>query len=449
MLQLTINKNSSINYQAKLFQIKEVKDHPNADRLAIVEVNHSPVVTSKGVVVGDWYVYFPPESQISAEFLAATNSFRDATLNEDKSSTGFFEASGRVKTIKLRGTYSSGYIVPVTSLEEYTSKSVERKELYFDTVDGKRFVKKYFIKADAVQNSISKSDKKSSKINVVEGQFKFHNDTENLRRSIYMLHPDTSIEVTYKLHGSSAIVSNLLFQKPTRWYHRLLRLTPKTYYDIVWSSRKVIKNNTQGEGYYSEDIWTILKEDIKDRIPDGYALYGEIVGYLPNGEMIQKGYDYGCQRGSYDFYVYRISKVSEDGKITELTFEEIQAFCLIHDFKTPDLFFKGTVAEHFEKLAGDLDEETAALLARVTLPVRFRTAEDLEKFRDLYLSLLEKTYNEKTCYMCKTKVPEEGIVLRAINTSFKFEAYKLKSFKFLERETKAFDKGEINIEDNN
>ena len=61
----------------------------------------------------------------------------------------------------------------------------------------------------------------------------------------------------------------------------------------------------------------------------------------------------------------------------------------------------------------------------------------------------EKEYNEKNCYMCKTKVPEEGIVLRVLNTPTKFEAYKLKSFNFLARETKSFDKGEINIEDNN
>lgn len=448
MLQPTTNKNSAINYQAKIFKLTTLKEHPNADRLAIAEVNHSPVVTSKDAALNTWYVYFPPECQIHSDFLSYTNSFRNAELNEDKQATGFFDDNGRVKTIKLRNVYSSGYIVPLKDLEEFFGEPIVKKEDYFDTIKDVRLVKKYYIKEDVIQNSKSRSDKKSSKLNVIEGQFKFHNDTENLRRSIYMLYPDTSIEVSYKLHGTSAIVSNLLFQKPKRWYHRWFNLEPKKYYDYVWSSRKVIKNKSTDDGYYSQDIWTILKEDIKEKIPEGYSLYGEVVGYLPNGEFIQKGYDYSTQKGSYEFYVYRITNTSSEGVITELTMPEIMAFCLSRNLKTPELFFKGSVIEHFEQLSEKHPKDSHKSIMINGLAVK-RTAEDLEEFRNEYLTMLEKEYNEKNCYMCKTKVPEEGIVLRALNTVTKFEAYKLKSFNFLARETKSFDKGEINIEDNN
>lgn len=448
MLQPTTNKNSAINYQAKMFQLKSLKEHPNADNLVIAEVNHSPVVVSKDTVIGDWYVYFPPESQIDQGFLSFTNSFRNQNLNDDKFVKGFFDDSGRVKTIKLRGVYSSGYIAPLKHLEEYFGEPIVKKEDYFDTIRDTRLVKKYFIKADYTKPPQSRSDKKSSKLNVIEGQFKFHNDTENLRRSIYMLFPDSPIEVSYKLHGTSAIVSNLLFQKPKRWYHKLLRIEPKTYYDYVWSSRKVIKNKATDQGYYSEDIWTILKEDIKHKIPEGYSLYGEIVGYLPNGEMIQKGYDYGVQKGSYDFYVYRVTETSPQGIVEELSLPEIKAFCLKYGLKTPELYFKGPVIKHYEMLAEKYDNENHKNTMLNALSIN-RTTEDLDVFRDEYLLMLEKEYNEKNCYMCKTKVPEEGIVLRVLNTPTKFEAYKLKSFNFLARETKSFDKGEINIEDNN
>jgi hypothetical protein len=47
--------------------------------------------------------------------------------------------------------------------------------------------------------------------------------------------------------------------------------------------------------------------------------------------------------------------------------------------------------------------------------------------------------------MCSNKLPEEGVVLR--KESELFEAYKLKSDSFLERETKGLDSGEVNIED--
>lgn len=450
MLQPTTNKNSNINYQAKIFKLTKVKEHPNADKLVIVDVNHMPVVTSKDIELDAWHVYFPPESQINAEFLSFTNSFRNSEKNADPTQTGFFEDSGRVKTLKLRGIYSTGYIVPLIQLEDFFGQSIVKKEDYFDTINNVRLVKKYFLKGgEPVQKTLSKADKKASKVNIMEGQFKFHNDTENLRRHIYNLYPETNIEISYKLHGSSAIVSKLLFQKTKRWYHKLFRYEPKPFYDYVWSSRKVIKNKSEGGGYYADDIWTILKEDIKDRIPNGYALYGEIVGYLPSGAYIQKDYDYNVQKNNYDFYVYRISKVSADGRPSvELTGPEITVFCLTHGFKTPDMMFKGTVLESFRALTGPFDERHYQMVQDV-LNVRTRTVEQLDVFRDEYLKLLENAYNEKNCYMCKNKVPEEGIVLRVVDIPTRFQAYKLKSFKFLAHETKAFDKGEINIEDNN
>ena len=48
--------------------------------------------------------------------------------------------------------------------------------------------------------------------------------------------------------------------------------------------------------------------------------------------------------------------------------------------------------------------------------------------------------------MCENKVPEEGVVLRK-ESLFHCESYKLKSFAFLEAESKELDKGEKNIED--
>ena len=450
MLQPTTNKNSSINYQAKIFKLTAIREHPNADNLVIVDVNHTPIVTSKDVKLNEWYVYFSPESQINQDFLSYTNSYRNSEKNQDSDKKGFFDDNGRVRTIKLRNVYSSGYIVPLSQLEEFFGEPIVRKEDYFDTIKDVRLVKKYFLKSDVkIAPQKSKSDKKASKVNIVDGQFKFHVDTENLRRHVYNLYPESNIEITYKLHGSSAIVSNLLFQKTRKWYHKLFNYTPKPFYDMVWSSRKVIKNNSGGGGYYSDDIWTILKEDIKDKVPEGYSLYGEIVGYLPSGAFIQNGYDYGVQKNSYEFFVYRISKVPADGSpAVELTGLEIQIFCSLHGFKTPDMFFKGTVLQSFKELAGDYTEAQFQIVRAIS-NIRTRTAEDLDEFRNEYLNLLEKAYNEKSCYMCTKKVPEEGIVLRVIQNNTKFQAYKLKSLKFLARETKAFDDGEINIEDNN
>ncbi len=61
--------------------------------------------------------------------------------------------------------------------------------------------------------------------------------------------------------------------------------------------------------------------------------------------------------------------------------------------------------------------------------------------------LIKEKYNEKDCFMCKNKLPEEGVVIRV--EGLDLEAYKQKSSKFFELETKELDKGEVNIEDEN
>ena len=58
---------------------------------------------------------------------------------------------------------------------------------------------------------------------------------------------------------------------------------------------------------------------------------------------------------------------------------------------------------------------------------------------------MELLYNEKDCWMCTNKLPEEGIVLR-VDRLDSFEAYKLKSFRFLMGESK---QEEVDIETEN
>lgn len=68
-------------------------------------------------------------------------------------------------------------------------------------------------------------------------------------------------------------------------------------------------------------------------------------------------------------------------------------------------------------------------------------------------NFLQKLANDTQFYMelnspsCSNKVPHEGIVIKMEN--MKSEAFKLKCFKFLDKEGKALDKGETNIEDTN
>lgn len=65
---------------------------------------------------------------------------------------------------------------------------------------------------------------------------------------------------------------------------------------------------------------------------------------------------------------------------------------------------------------------------------------------------MERLANDKAFHMertsptCDNKVPHEGIVIKIEN--MKSEAFKLKCFNFLDKEGKALDNGEEDMEDN-
>lgn len=89
------------------------------------------------------------------------------------------------------------------------------------------------------------------------------------------------------------------------------------------------------------------------------------------------------------------------------------------------------------------------LMNKLNLKYQIWLNPNLDNVRDWqenFIKLLELEYNDKDCYMCKHKVPEEGIVLRKENL-LEYEAFKLKSHKFLERESNEAEKGIENIED--
>lgn len=315
----------------------------------------------------------------------------------------------------------------------------------FTTINGVDICEKYIVTPPRNGNPGGKAPKAENKFNrLVDNQFYLHNDTENLRRNIHKINPNDIIGIHYKKHGTSAVFANIPTKRPLKWYESFLqRLGVKVdniVYDIIYSSRNVIKNkyiNTEtGGGFYGEDIWGLVAKEIGHLIPKSWTLYGEIVGYLPSGAPIQKGYDYGCSMygntgPQHKFYVYKISVVNPDGKVIYLTDKQIEEWC-----EKVGLLYKDTFI-YYGKAYG--------LFSKLDKNNHYKNL-DLEKWREKFLFMLEREYNEKDCYMCINKVPEEGIILR-VEKLESYEAYKLKSKRFLLMESDAQEKDEINIED--
>ena len=296
--------------------------------------------------------------------------------------------------------------------------------------------------------------------------------TENLRRNMHKLNPNDIIGIHYKKHGTSAVFANIPTLRPLKWWEKILvklgvNIDNKVY-DIVYSSRTVIKNkyiNTESNsGFYGEDIWGVVAKEIGHLIPKNWTLFGEIIGFTTSGSFIQKGYDYGCSPESIDqqyksefstykekpqhkFYVYKISVVNPDGKVIYLTDKQMEEWCekvgLL--YKDTFIYYGKAIDFNGNALLNEISREVCneELIKQNKTTIEF----DIENWRKLFLQDLESKYNEKDCHMCANKVPEEGIVLR-IEHLEEYEAYKLKSKRFTLMESELQEQEETNLEDN-
>ena len=435
---ISISEKANSNYLAKIVKLKNLRKHDNADRLQVATIDFQTVITGLDAKDGDIYCFFPLECQINAEFLAFTNSFRHSELNADKKAVGFFGDKGRVRAVKLRGEKSMGYLVPVTTLDEFFKGKLnyhfsDYVDQEFDTINGMELLKKYQIRIKTKGLGGGKQAiKRISRL--VDNQVRLHVSTDNLKKSVHMINPDDEIVITYKLHGTSWWVANLLTKRSLSIWEKTLRFLGvkirDTEYDYIYGSRKVVKNEYETkkhDHFYKVDIWGEIKDELKEFIPKGFTLYGEAVGYTSQGGAIQGEYDYGCDSNKNKAFIYRIINTNEDGIVSELSSADIQEFCERFDLNYVPVLFQGKAKDFcgYENCNRDKDV-----------------------WRRNFMEDLIKKYTEQDCHMCTNKVPAEGIVIRK-DSMFKFEVYKLKSFAFLEKESKWLDEGKEDMESNN
>ena len=449
-------KNTGSNYLARIVKLGPPRKHFNADKLLTHTILFNNIITDLSYKEGDLVVYFPLECQINKDFISYINGFQKKELNKDKEVRGFFDNNSRVRAVKLRGEPSAGFIIKLEVFIEWLTyaKSFDKKyfqdcvkleNIDFDCFNDILICQKYIVpvKNSQVQNPSKKKVKRESKI--VEGQFRVAEDTAALKRNIDKINPDDIITISYKLHGTNSSIGRVLCKRKLSLVEKIAKFLGAkindSIYDLVYASRTVIKNayaDKISASFYDTDIWAIHAEKIKDFIQDGITLYAEIVNQLPNGKWIQKGYCYGLPPGQSELFVYRITYTKPNGDIIEFTTPQIQRYCKKFDLKTVPIFYYGRAKDWINYV---LNEKNLLLSGGQIEDLRDTT----KHWHDNFLAALITQYNEKICYLCKSNVPEEGIVVT--KESDFFEAYKLKSFAFLERETKELDSGEVNIED--
>jgi hypothetical protein len=512
-----LSENANLNYVATICKITDVFPIENSDNLVRTVVNGFDIVVDKNTNLGDIVIYFPTESAICKEFLSINNLYDSFELNsnyaevaiaideaahiadeteykermkEIRRMAGFFNKHGRVRAINLRGCPSLGFLAKPEQFVNLFPKADFDWEnnvgVSFDTIEDTLIVKKYVPRIVERKQGAGKSNAGKNRRAVqrfdrlIEGQFEFHYDTSMLNANMWRFNPDSMVSITKKIHGTSAIFSNILVNKKLSLWEKIKKFfgakVALIEYGNIYSSRGVIKNRYINKGvsagFYGTDVWGFINNIISPFLAKGMTVYGEIMGYVPGTDkFIQKGHYYGCAVGKCKFMPYRITITDELGNKIEWDIDKVNEWTKSIMDNNPKVakYFMPMVVYHFGRF-GDLypevdpsDHWNENVLALMKLDKRFDMEED-EPLCTLYnekIEIAEKNLAdfkkkkaskklikdaEKTlAELKKKKAPAEGIVVRFIGDA-EAKAFKLKTNRHYGKESEALDRGEVDIE---
>lgn len=379
------------------------------------------------------YVLFTAECQLSEDFCKSNNLYDKPEMNSDPTIKGYISHKRRVRAVKLGGHMSSALLMRLECLSKYVDISTLEEGDTFNEIDGVEIVTKY-----KIQRQYSNGNGKSKK-KIFKPRDRFnsklipeHFDTAHWLKNSRRFSPETNLLVSQKLEGTSVrlcnqqiatypkLVSKFLYwagqkgygnYKAINWIDRFFR---KMEWQPIAGSRRVVKlRDLDLQGYYKEDIYNEALDKICHIIPKSWVIYGELIGWA--GEKpIQPKYTYNVPKGEHHLYVYRISIVNLDGVAVDLSFAQMEKWCVENGIRVCPLMWAGPLS-HFNHSA----------------------------FMDI--KFYEKGYSE--CVPLSPESPcDEGIVIR-IEQDLAPEFFKCKSPLYLGYETEMLDSGIVSTEE--
>jgi hypothetical protein len=334
------------NYAATIVKIEHLNPLDNSDNLVGAPLLGMQAIVSKGTEIGTVGVVFVSGTQLSDEYTARNNLFRHKEFNEDKEQAGFIEDNRRVKAIKLRGNRSDALFMPLSSLA-YTKVDLGDLKVgdAFEELDGHEICKKFELKRKG--GPMHEKNKHKVFTRVDEKMFPRHYDTSQYYRVLDTFKPYTEIVVTQKLHGTLLRFSNIPVKRKLTLRERLAQKlgvkVQQDEYDHVYGSNRVIKdaNNTNQAHFYEHDIWTEAGKRYDGMIPEGFVVYGELIGWTPDGVPIQKNFTYRVPHMTSEFYVYRVAQINGQGILTDLSWDQVKEFCRDRGMRTVPELWRG------------------------------------------------------------------------------------------------------------
>lgn len=343
-------------YSAYITTLKDLRKHSNADRLQCATVFGNNIIVDLSYTDGQRVIFFPTDGQLSEEFAKDNNLVRAKDENGNNIG-GYLDPDKRnITAIKLRGEKSEGLVLPVEVLSRYGDISKLSDGIAFTEFYGHEICKKYIPRSNRTQRSSGSSksghNKKEDKFKLSYPFFVEHIDTAQLAYNQNTFKPGDTCYITLKMHGSSGRSSMALEVERTKrppLIKKLFKIDDKITkkYACVSGTRRTTLRNYDGGYYGSNEFRKKYHDFFKERLPKGVEIFYEIVGYTYGDQTImgrcknklvkdkefQKQYgeetvfSYGCEVGTNDCYVYRMTMTNEDGFVVELPWEQVQIEC--------------------------------------------------------------------------------------------------------------------------
>lgn len=443
--------------------LKDVRPHPNADRLVLATCFTNTVCVAKDKYTeGQVGVYFPVDLQLSLEF-CEQNGLLAVYIDGVNVSGGYMDPAKRnVKAIKLRGEQSDGLFLPLECLA-YTHIDLSTLNIgdTITTVNGHEICKKYIPRGKhsaTVAGGAGKRVKRRAKRSIAP-VFYEHKDTEQLAYNLHVFKPGDEIEITRKLHGTSARTSHTKILKGFKrtLLDIILRREGTPIYDwgIVSGTRRTVLDTFDGGFYGSNEFRKPYHDFFDGKLLKGETVYYEIVGYTHDGgtimgvcdnkklkdkEFVKKYgektvFSYGCapvateEKPQSDIYVYRMTMTNEDGEVVEYTPDQMRHRCMYMGVKTVPLMAKAYIGMD-GCISHWVDYTTEEDMQAICIGNETRENDPYSwEFNpgECVLEVAEKFYDGEEP-IDPTHI-REGVVVRIVNRPT-FTAYKHKNFQF-------------------
>ena len=306
-------------YTAFITRLKNVRPHPNADRLQMGECFGNTVIVSLEYEDNQLGVYFPSDGQLSVAFATVNNLVRKKDENGNNIG-GYMDADKRnITAIKLRGEKSDGLFLPLSSLETFGDITTLNEGDRIDNFNGHEICCKYVPRRNVRQGHVSNGNRTRKKKVDVAPLFTEHADTEQLAYNLAAFKPGDEIEITLKMHGTSQrtahlpvlagykdslyrrVINKIIMGLKVRrnWgydgynalYHSLKHGEPIYDWGYVSGTRRTVLENFEGGYYGSNEFREAHSKFFEGKLWKGEEVYYEVVGFTHTGAPIMASCD--------------------------------------------------------------------------------------------------------------------------------------------------------------